>query len=66
MATDLKYEDVLENTDLSIDLNKFNISTNQKQLKLVFLNKMHQNEKFLDENIRKFTHLSARWLTVMI
>ena len=71
MATDLKYEDVLENTEATtVDLSKIlNISndetgTNGRQQRLVFLNKVQQNEKFLKQNIKKFTHLSARWLTV--
>lgn len=70
MATDLKYEDVLENAEATgVDLNKLlNISNdeigNGKQQRLVFLNKAQQNEKFLEKNIKKFTHLSARWLTV--
>lgn len=68
MTTDLKYEDVIENTDVSIDLSKFfNITEeNNKQQRLVFLNKVQQNEKFLEKNIKKFTHLSARWITFSV
>lgn len=68
MSTDLKYEDVIENTDASIDLNKlFNITeVNVKQQRLVFLNKVQQNERFLEKNIKKFTHLSARWITFSV
>lgn len=69
MTTDLKYEDVIENAnEATIDLNRlFNISQDEnvgKQQRLVFLNKAQQNEKFLEKNVKKFTHLSARWLTV--
>ena len=70
MTTDLKYEDVIENAEApAFDLNKlFNASKDEiggtKQQRLVFLNKAQQNEKFLEKNVKKFTHLSARWLTV--
>lgn len=69
MTTDLKYEDVIENADAAaVDLNRlFNISNDAnggKQQRLAFLNKVQQNEKFLEKNIKRFTHLSARWITV--